>query len=513
MSDGRSDFAERQAQLKRLKVEDRKEKARILAQLEEDRKEREHRQQQAALAKQAEAEASASLAGQSSDNDAPMAVLSIRTDEGAVRHSFPADATLLDVRAWLAEHRRAAKAAIPKPTAHTGVGPGRVLINNEMAEAARAGREFFEQQTARLREEARAMREAGAVEPPIYFVSPMPRQDFLDEAAMGQTLRDVGLVPRGTLMARCPLVAPVEDSADEGPQQESEGEGLGGEDDGESGCVGEGEGEEGEEGDSESFDEADEGGENFPGFGGAGMPPGRGAVRGAGVFGATAAPGAGHVLGGSKVGAVGAEGVATPPSDRRAAALAAAMARSGGGGSHPGGGLHPDSSTVATAPGPAHDGPGIARREAALAAAVARSSQGGASAATAVGSAEQGPVSAASASSLPRAGPGAGQTERPAGSDERAARSLQAAQARAPPPAAAPGAGSSAGGGRPKGKESMAARLARAVPALAASPPSAEGNEAFGANERRERYRRDHSESPRSSWRIAEIIGTPARGA
>ena len=71
------------------------------------------------------------------------------------------------------------------PTSH-------VLASNEQIEAVRAGRENFVRQTARLREEARAMREApgGARrgDSIVYFVTLMPRAEYLSEEAIATTL-------------------------------------------------------------------------------------------------------------------------------------------------------------------------------------------------------------------------------------------------------------------------------------------------------------------------------------
>ena len=38
---------------------------------------------------------------------AEMALLNIRTEQGAVRHSFPSSSTLLDVREWLLQNQKA----------------------------------------------------------------------------------------------------------------------------------------------------------------------------------------------------------------------------------------------------------------------------------------------------------------------------------------------------------------------------------------------------------------------
>lgn len=164
----------------------------MLRAMEEDKKERELRSQQAALVK--EAATSSASAAAAEHQDSSTSTLCLRDEEGALRHQFPADATLADVRTWLEETRRQ-QASIPS-TSH-------VLVSNEVSELARQGRENFERQTARLREQARAMRmgaEGGA--PVTYFVTTMPRRDFLTEEAMGTTLAEAGLVPHGTLMVR-----------------------------------------------------------------------------------------------------------------------------------------------------------------------------------------------------------------------------------------------------------------------------------------------------------------------
>ena len=65
------------------------------------------------------------------------------------------------------------------------------------------------------------MREApgssGGRETIIYFVTLMPRAEYLSEEAMATTLSAAGLVPHGTLMVRRQLVAPP--PPEEGPDQ------------------------------------------------------------------------------------------------------------------------------------------------------------------------------------------------------------------------------------------------------------------------------------------------------
>lgn len=80
------------------------------------------------------------------------AVVVVRTDEGALRASFTADSTLLDVRAWVDESRRVSlqsASAIPAPPPGA---TGRVLVSNEQTEQIRVGRENFERQTGECRD-------------------------------------------------------------------------------------------------------------------------------------------------------------------------------------------------------------------------------------------------------------------------------------------------------------------------------------------------------------------------
>ena len=190
--------------LKRKKPQEAAERERVLRQLEEDKAERQLKFQSpaaaaAALEAQPIAEASSS---RSAAEQSASATLNIRTEEGAVRHTFSADTTLAQVRDWLLEEQRRRDHEVPPQ------GPGgssHVLGDTETAEIARQGRENFQRQTARLREEARAIRmgdTSGAGRTVIFFVSPMPRADFLSEGAMQTTLREAGLCPSGTLMVR-----------------------------------------------------------------------------------------------------------------------------------------------------------------------------------------------------------------------------------------------------------------------------------------------------------------------
>jgi len=192
--------------LKRKK-RDTAERDRVLQALEEDKKERALRQEQASLVKQEE-ERSAAASRAQFTNEA-FATLNIRTEDGALRHRFEATTTLAEVREWLLEEQN--KTVVPEASSH-------VLSSAADAEVVRAGRENFQRQTARLREEARALRmgdgSAGS-RTVIFFVSLMPRAEFLSEELMTTTLRDAGLVPSGTLMVRRQLTMPAPtDAAD-----------------------------------------------------------------------------------------------------------------------------------------------------------------------------------------------------------------------------------------------------------------------------------------------------------
>mmetsp|Transcript_5817 Transcript_5817/g.18705 ORF Transcript_5817/g.18705 Transcript_5817/m.18705 type:complete len:276 (+) Transcript_5817:63-890(+) len=224
------------AELKALRRKDDTERRRILSQLAEDKAEREQRRQPAAQdqdpAAQGPAPPGEGAAGPSSMAGGPSttAALLVRTAEGALRASFSADSTLLDVRAWVDESGRVTAASAmcpPRPV----VGGGRVLVSTEQTEALRAGREFFEQQTARMREEARSSRAAldaggGGTDRPFgggggggeaapasaapartYFVVAgglpgEPRREYLTEEAMASTLLQAGLTPQATLLVR-----------------------------------------------------------------------------------------------------------------------------------------------------------------------------------------------------------------------------------------------------------------------------------------------------------------------
>ena len=209
MADRRQDYE----RLKRNK--DKAERDAILARMAEDKAEKAERERQKKLiASEEEAATSSAASAYKSATSAATtdtSTLAIRAEEGALRHTFPATTTLAEVREWLLQEQ-ARQAAL----AHGG-GSSHVLASNEDIEALRQGRENFERQTARLREEARAMRLAaatgaegsGATETRLYFVTLMPRAEYLSEEAMATTLIDAGLVPHGTVMVRRQLVAPA----------------------------------------------------------------------------------------------------------------------------------------------------------------------------------------------------------------------------------------------------------------------------------------------------------------
>jgi hypothetical protein len=76
----------------------------------------------------------------------PTARLMVRTESGALRTSFSATSTLLEVRAWVDESQRVARMDEARPALVPG-GGGRILVPNEQTEQIRAGRENFERQT------------------------------------------------------------------------------------------------------------------------------------------------------------------------------------------------------------------------------------------------------------------------------------------------------------------------------------------------------------------------------
>jgi hypothetical protein len=191
---------------------DKAEREAILARMAEDKAERLARQAQVKAAEQeAAADVATMAAAAASSAGGDSSSLVIRAEEGAHRHTFPASTTLLQVRDWLIDEQRRQDAVLPRgATSH-------VLTSNEDLEAVRLGRENFERQTARLREEARAMRLAAATGPDgrvassetrIFFVTLMPRAEFLSEEAMGTTLAQVrrreGTRGRGRVAAALP---------------------------------------------------------------------------------------------------------------------------------------------------------------------------------------------------------------------------------------------------------------------------------------------------------------------
>ena len=196
--------------LKRKK--DKEERASILARMAEDKAERLARAEQSKIAEQDAAEAASSSisAFRAEQSAADTSSLVIRAEEGAFRNTFPASTTLLQVRDWLIDEQRRKDAL-----ARGGGASSHVLTSNEEIEAVRQGRENFERQTARLREEARAMRLAAATgdgrglqETRVFFVTLTPKAEYLSEEAMAATLAEAQLVPHGTLMVRRQLVAP-----------------------------------------------------------------------------------------------------------------------------------------------------------------------------------------------------------------------------------------------------------------------------------------------------------------
>ena len=215
---------DRAKDIERLKRKgDKAEREAILQRMAEDKVEKAERAAQAKLAEASMAEMASSAGGASSAaaggssvaSDGDTSALVIRAEQGAFRHSFPAGTTLAAVRDWLLneQHKREAEAR--------GVGTSHVLASNEDIELVRQGRENFERQTARLREEARAMRMgdgSGAGVTALYFVTLTPKAEYLSEEAMATTtLAGASLVPHGTLMVRRQLVAPP--AAPDGPDE------------------------------------------------------------------------------------------------------------------------------------------------------------------------------------------------------------------------------------------------------------------------------------------------------
>ena len=252
MADSGSDFNDRLKgvdRLKRNKPEERAERERLRKELEEDKA----RRAEIFGAQKAEREekAAAAAAASAAYRDTSTSQLSIRTESGALRHTFPAETTLAEVRTWVLEEGRRVAVEAQRAAANAaavdsdGIGAGRTLGATGAeaaadAEAARAGRENFERQTARLREEARnaraGMERLGGVGPGagndarVYFVSLIPRREFLSEEELATTtLAAAGLVPNGTLMVRQQLVAPPD--AGPGVEPEAEGEAAADDDD------------------------------------------------------------------------------------------------------------------------------------------------------------------------------------------------------------------------------------------------------------------------------------------
>jgi len=534
--------------LKRNKRENQEERARLKARMEEDKRERADKLVQQQLAREGAASASTSAPSTSAPATGATSVLSLRTEDGALRNAFPADATLLDVRLWLAdEQRRRDSAGPPAAASQSGgtVGGGHVLVSNEMVELARAGRENFEKQTARMREEARALRagpegEAPAARGDIYFVSLLPRAEFLTEEAMSTTLREAGLVPSGTLMvrqpARAPPPPPLPDAA-----MGAEGE----DDDMAEGEYDEPEEDEGdEEGEEEDEEEEDEDGPPFghgrgrglmagmvpahllPGRGGRAGGRGRGGVLGR-AGGGPLQPGGvqmptgpGRTLGSSSdtpaeapadaadaadasadaeaapAVAEAAEAVAMTPQQRRQAALEAAMARCAAP-SQPAAAAPVETAAAPAAEAsepPASDAPSAAalaaaaraRREAALAAAEARF--GAPAAVPTPAPAPAPPAQAPPPAEAPAPTPPA---PRSAEADAARERALAAVQARTAAAEAAAGPGGVRG---PKARETMAQRYAKAhgqaVPGSAPAPAPASSGVPVGVDsaERQARY-------------------------
>jgi len=423
-------------------------------------------------------------------------MLLVRAEDGAFRASFSPDSTLLDVRTWIDAARFASRHEAARPSAPRDSG-GRVLVHNEQTESLRAGRENFERQTARMREEARAQREeararnlgtgpqasgegsgASPTSEATYFVVAglpgEPRREFVTEESMRTTLRDAGLVPQGTLLIRKQKL-PQEDGAQAEVAFASDG--LSSNRD---------------QSDTEAHDgEADEGVADQAGVG-----PSRGA---------------GRVLGGDT--SSGAE-VSTSLDERRRAALAAFEARQQQHQAHERAHSFPDSPASPSAAQPAA---GVAsaplvdpRRQAALQAALARCSAAAASSPAAPEPADapsaegrgDNTLQATCAITSPPSAP----LPRPT-SSAAAQAALAAAEARSA--AAVPAVPAPIAGTR-KAKESIAARAARAVPSnhgkcpatVAADVPSKVGVSAEARRERLEALRLQRLASEREKEAI-----------
>ena len=144
--------------VKGQKAADKAERERIRARMEEDKQEKlERLKQQKFAAEEATAAAqSAYAAAQATRPPCDSSTLSIRSEDGALRHTFSASTTLLQVREWLLQ-------------------------------------------------EQPAMSRPDSI---IYFMTMMPRAEYLSEERMGTTLAEAGLTPDGTVMVRRQLVAP-----------------------------------------------------------------------------------------------------------------------------------------------------------------------------------------------------------------------------------------------------------------------------------------------------------------
>mmetsp|Transcript_16969 Transcript_16969/g.49148 ORF Transcript_16969/g.49148 Transcript_16969/m.49148 type:complete len:343 (-) Transcript_16969:8-1036(-) len=226
-------MADHSTSLRALKLrKDAEERERVRQQLQEDRENRARRFGARCGPAEPGAHAMAAAApprpAALGPGDAVTADVRIRMPDGSSRrHAFPAHATLEEVRDWV---RAAPPEVTPDPAARglggaAGGGPAfaggtQSLVPNELA---RSGREHFERQTERMREEARRLR-AGAAEAttaaanggdaaeaaagvgvgePLYFFVPATRAEFATEDALrATTLTAAGLVPQGTLLVR-----------------------------------------------------------------------------------------------------------------------------------------------------------------------------------------------------------------------------------------------------------------------------------------------------------------------
>ena len=133
MADG-SDFNDRLKgvdRLKRNKPEERAERERLRKELEEDKA----RRAEIFGAQKAEREekAAAAAAASAAYRDTSTSQLSIRTESGALRHTFPAETTLAEVRTWVLEEGRRVAVEAQRAAANAaavdsdGIGAGRTL--------------------------------------------------------------------------------------------------------------------------------------------------------------------------------------------------------------------------------------------------------------------------------------------------------------------------------------------------------------------------------------------------